>query len=100
MSIEILRYRNSALFKRVTKKLSQKPETKLFVCFSLKTSTFKRKCETNDKSCFSAKVGRIKSFDPYLEWTCNCILRLMRRYDATFYPHICIEFIGEQALFT
>ena len=61
MKIEkVLLYGNYAIFLRVPKKTLVKPWNKIFHCTTaLFHMTFKSKSETNDKSCFTARAGKI-----------------------------------------
>lgn len=80
------------------KKAFIKTRNKIFHCFPFTTSSCKRKCETNGKSCSGAKVGKIKSFERSLKWKHNCIHRLITRYDVIINPCIYVEFIVEHGL--
>ena len=61
MKIEkVLLYQNYAIFLRVAKKTLVKPWNKTFhYTTALFHKTFKSKCDTNPKSCFIARAGKI-----------------------------------------
>ena len=57
---KVLLYRNYAVFLRMSKKTLLKPWNKTFhYTTAVFHMTFKSKCEANDKSCFTARAGKI-----------------------------------------